>query len=74
MPRGGASKYFDEFIIEWEVNKNKEYSRKMQLIDGLIHEFHISYTTGNKGRCAGENIIQGNKREMLEMINKLAYE
>jgi len=49
MPRGGTSKYFDQFIIEWEVNKNKEYSRKMQLIDGLIHEFQISYTTGKKG-------------------------
>jgi len=27
-----------------------------------------------KGRCAGENIIQRSKREILEMINKLAYE
>ena len=61
MPRGNASKYFDKFILDWENNKDRGYKTKMQLIDNMIHEFHISTITGNKGRCAGENIIQGNK-------------
>jgi hypothetical protein len=74
MPRGGASKYFDQFILDWELSRTKEYAIKMQLIDNLIHEFHISSITGNKGRCAGENMIEGNKWDILNLINKLAYE
>jgi hypothetical protein len=74
MPRGNASKIFDDFIMEWEYNVGKNYHAKMRIIDNLIHEFHVSSITGTNGRFTGQNLIGGTKEEIIELINKLAYE
>jgi len=71
MPSGAATKIFNAFIENWE--RAKGYSKKMILIDSLIHEFHINLNSGVKGRFVGINLIEGTKRQIEDFILKLAY-
>lgn len=71
MPSGAATHIFNAFIVDWE--KAHSYYQKMQLIDGLIHEFHINLTSGVKGRFVGINLIEGTKKQVGELILTLAY-
>ena len=71
MPHGAASAIFSAFVNDWPKAKN--YSDKMRLIDNLIHEFHINLSSGVKGRFVGINLIEGNKKQIEELILGLAY-
>lgn len=71
MPSGAATHIFNAFIVDWEKARN--YQRKMQLIDNLIHEFHINLTSGVKGRFVGINLIDGTKKQIADLILTLAY-
>lgn len=71
MPRGAASQIFDNFTMDW--GKAKTASDKMRLIDNLIHEFHVAAISGNKGRPVGVNLIQGTKKQIIELITELTY-
>ena len=70
MPRGAASDKFDQFVADWEQVKTPQ--EKMRLIDNMIHEFHIAVISGNKGRPVGVNLIQGSKKQIVELIEELA--
>jgi hypothetical protein len=45
----------------------------MRLIDELIHEFHINLVSGIKGRFVGINLIEGSKKQIVDLILTLAY-
>lgn len=70
MPRGAASPLFDQFVIDWEGANTVE--EKMRLIDNIIHECHVAIISGNKGRPTGINLIQGSKKQIIELIQELA--
>ena len=71
MPSGAATAIFNAFIDNWE--RAKGYAAKMLLIDNLIHEFHINLNSGVKGRFVGINLIEGNKKQIADLILGLAY-
>jgi hypothetical protein len=71
MPSGSAQHIFNNFIEKWQCAQN--YSVKMQIIDELVHEFHINLVTGVKGRFVGINLIEGTKKQIEELIVSLAY-
>lgn len=71
MPSGSATDIFNTFTANWP--KATTYALKMQLIDGLVHEFHINLITGVKGRFVGINLIEGTKKQIADLILSLAY-
>lgn len=71
MPRGAASAVFDHYLEDWPAARTP--AEKMRLIDGLIHEFHVSLTSGTRGRPVGINLIQGTRQQVMELIGELAY-
>lgn len=71
MPRGAASLIFDKFVMDWE--KANSTKMKMRLVDNLVHEFHVSEISGKKGRPVGVNLIEGTKKQIIELITELAY-
>ena len=71
MPFGAAQEIFSKFVNDWEHAKG--YSKKMRLIDNLIHEFHMNLNSGVKGRFVGVNLIEGTKTQIADLILDLAY-
>lgn len=70
MPRGAASPVFDRFVADWE--KASSVKRKMELVDGLIHAFHVAEISGSRGRPVGVNLIQGTKPQIIKLLCALA--
>jgi len=70
MPRGAASAVFDQFLKDWMAARSAQ--EKMLRIDGLIHAFHIAAVSGAQGRPVGVNLIQGTKKQIVELIEALA--
>ncbi len=70
MPRGAASAVFDRFLEDWMAARSAW--EKMLRIDGLIHAFHIAAISGAQGRPVGVNLIQGSKKQVVELIEALA--
>jgi hypothetical protein len=68
MLPGSVPQIFQGFLDRWP--KARSPQQKMLLIDWLIHEFHIN--DGIPGRPVGENIIQGSKEQVSELIRSLA--
>jgi hypothetical protein len=68
MLPGSVPEIFQGFLDRWP--KARSSQEKMLLIDWLIHEFHIN--EGIPGRPVGENIIQGSKEQVSELIRSLA--
>ncbi|MCL2203237.1 MAG: hypothetical protein FWB88_04800 [Defluviitaleaceae bacterium] len=71
MPSGSATPFFNEFINKWE--RAKTYQDKMLSIDYVIHECHVNMISNVKRGFAGCNLIQGNKKQVSELILELAY-
>ena len=71
MPFGAAQEIFSTFVADWEYAKG--YTKKMRLIDNLIHEFHMNLNSGVKGRFVGINLIEGTKKQIADLIIDLAY-
>ena len=45
----------------------------MMLIDWLIHQCHVTLMSGAKGRSVCVNLLEGTKKQILDVINNLAY-
>jgi Zn ribbon nucleic-acid-binding protein len=72
---GGAVDIFHDFMAQWErVRTSRE---KMVLIDQLIHRWH--WETQHQrpkfglGRPTGVNLIEGNKQQVLALLDTLTY-
>lgn len=70
MPTGAAAKVFDRFIEDWE--HAKDYSLKIILIDRLLHEFHLSLTSGVVHRPVAMNFLEGTRKTVESIIENLA--
>jgi hypothetical protein len=44
----------------------------MLLIDGLVHECHVSAMTGEKGRSVCMNLMEGTLSQIKDMLEMLA--
>ena len=71
MPSGSATPFFNEFINKWE--RAKTYHDKMLAIDYVIHECHLNMISNVKRGFAGCNLIEGNRKQVSELILDLAY-
>lgn len=72
MPRGSASAIFDAFIADWARAATRSYREKMLLVDRLVHEAHISLLGGTENRPVAVNLIEGNKQQVLALLNGLS--
>jgi len=71
MPTGSAAPFYNKFISKW--TKAKTYHDKMLAIDYVIHECHLDMISNVKRRFAGCDLIQGNRKQVSELILDLAY-
>jgi len=71
MPGGRAVPVFDEFTEKWA--KCGDSTQKMMLIDWLVHQCHVTMMSGIAGRSVGVNLIEGTKKQVSDLILKLAY-
>lgn len=72
MPAHRAQPIFDAFMEKWP--QCKEPTQKMMLIDWLIHAFHVTLMSGEKGRSVCVNLIEGTKKQISDLILTLAYD
>lgn len=70
MPAGAAAKIFYQYEIDWP--KAKSYKSKMMLIDGLLHEFHLSLISGTVNRPVAMNFIDGSRQMIQRIITELS--
>jgi hypothetical protein len=72
---GGAAEIFQDFITHWEPVRTPR--DKMQLIDQLIHRWHWETArqrpTFGLGRPTGVNLIEGNRQQVLAVLDSLTY-
>lgn len=66
---GAAEPYFREFLSQYP--RAASTSRRMLLIDKLLHEFHSSARFGDV-RPAAVNVIGGRLREVMALLDELA--
>lgn len=72
---GGARDMFEDFVKTWEhVRTPRE---KMLLIDQLLHRWHWETRAQRPafglGRPTGLNLIEGNKQQVLALLDSLTY-
>lgn len=70
VPGGRATEIFNAFTDNWLLSKTT--SEKMLLIDGLVHECHVSAMTGEKGRSVCMNLMEGTLSQIKDMLDMLA--
>ncbi len=72
---GGARDMFEDFLSRWQHARTP--SEKMLLIDRLIHRWHwetrAQRPTFGLGRPTGLNLIEGNKQQVLGLLDSLTY-
>jgi hypothetical protein len=72
---GGAWDMFAEFVEQWGGVRTPR--DKMLLIDQLIHRWHWETQrqrpTFGLGRPTGVNLIEGNKQQVLTLLDSLTY-
>jgi len=71
MPGGRAAPIFEHFEQKWPGCKDS--NEKMMLIDWLIHECHVTLMSGAKGKSVCENLIEGTRKQITDLIMELAY-
>jgi hypothetical protein len=69
MVTGSATDVFRNFVDRWPQVRTA--AAKMELIDELIHEFHVNQRI--EGRPVGENVIGGTRKQVIALIEALAY-
>ena len=67
---GSRAELFQEFLARFPAARAPE--EKMLLIDWLIHAFHSH--SGVSGRLVAQNVIQGSRDQLVEMLTALAGE
>jgi len=70
IPGGRATEIFNAFTSKWLLCKSA--SERMLLIDGLVHECHVSAMTGVKGRSVCMNLMDGTLSQIKDMLEMLA--
>jgi hypothetical protein len=66
---GSAERVFSGFIERYP--RARTAKEKMLAIDWLLHEFHVHYQFGET-RPAASNVIEGNVRQVLQLLDDLA--
>jgi hypothetical protein len=72
MPGGNAFHIFTEFVKKWPQAHTD--SEKMILIDWMIHQCHISMSSGLGMRSILKNLIDAPQKTAEKLILKLAYD
>lgn len=70
MPAHRAQPLFDTFIDKWPTCKDT--NEKMILIDWLIHECHVTFMSGERGRSVCVNLIDGTTAQLRDLLEMLA--
>ena len=72
---GGAGDIFSDFVRDWE--QASDARSRMLLIDQLIHRWHWETASTpppfGLGRPTGLNLIEGNRAQVLELLDTLTY-
>jgi len=71
MPAGNALHIFTEYVEKWP--KARTDSEKMNLIDWMIHQCHISMSSGLRLRSILKNLIDAPQKTAEKLILELAY-
>ncbi len=71
MPGNRATPIFESFEQKWPGCQDA--TQKMLLIDWLIHECHVTIMSGEMGKSVCENLIEGTRKQITDLIIKLAY-
>lgn len=67
---GNALTAFRSYVATYP--NARTYRDRLLLIDRLIHAFHVNVRE-TFNRAAGENLIEGSKKQVLELLDTLAY-
>jgi hypothetical protein len=72
---GGAADLFRAFVAAWEQARGAR--EKMVAIDQLIHRWHWETAAERPGfglgRPTGLNLIEGNRQQVLGLLDSLTY-
>ncbi len=68
MLPGSRTDLFQDFLARFPTAQSAR--EKMLLLDWLIHAFHIQ--SGVAGRMVAQNVIQGSRAQLTELLNQLA--
>lgn len=71
MPGGSALHIFSEFVKKWPGTQTD--SQKMNLIDWMVHQCHISMFSGLRLRSVLKNLIDAPQKAAEKLILELAY-
>jgi hypothetical protein len=71
MPGGNALHIFREYIEKWP--RARTDSEKMNLIDWLVHQCHISMSSGLPLRSILKNLIDAQQKTAEKLVLELAY-
>ena len=71
MPGGNATHIFAEFVEKWPDAQTD--SAKMNLIDWMVHQCHISMASGLRLRSVLKNLIDAPQRTAEKLVLELAY-
>lgn len=71
MPGGNAAHIFSEFVEKWPYARTD--SAKMNLIDWLVHQCHISMFSGLRLRSVLKNLIDASQQTAEKLVLELAY-
>lgn len=71
MPGGNAFHIFSEYVEKWPTARTD--SQKMNLIDWMIHQCHISMSSGLRLRSILKNLIDASQKTAEKLILELAY-
>lgn len=72
MPGGNAAHIFSEFVEKWPAAQTDV--QKMNLIDWMVHQCHISMSSGMALRSVLKNLIDASPQTAKKLILELAYE
>ncbi len=72
MPGGNALHIFSEYVEKWP--KARTDFQKMNLIDWMIHQCHISMSSGLRLRSILKNLIDAPQKTAEKLILELAYD
>ena len=72
MPGGNATHIFSEFVEKWP--RACTDAEKMNLVDWMVHQCHISMSSGLALRSVLKNLIDASPQTAKKLILELAYE
>lgn len=67
---GGAQPEYWKFLEDFPAAKG--YTQKLQVVDRLVHAFHVDLKRASVGRPAAINLIEGSMTTTLKLLDQLA--